>query len=318
MITVSDSTSISRAALILRNGGLVAIPTETVYGLAANALNPYACAKIFEAKNRPHFDPLIVHVSDRIMLDTISDSIPVEIERLIARFWPGPLTVVVKKNTTVPDIVTSGLNSVAIRMPRHDVALAVIREAGIPLAAPSANPFGYLSPTTAIHVEEQLGSRIDMILDGGSCEVGVESTIVKLYDGKIHCLRPGGITLNELAETAGCEAVLSDKGDIPEAPGLLPSHYAPHTKVILINEGDHIEADETAALCLFRKNNYSGHFAGMEILSVSGDLKEAASNLFAALHRLDCLGASVIYAEIVPENGIGVAIMNRLRKAAAL
>lgn len=317
MIFLPGKDVIVNAAEVIRKGGLVAIPTETVYGLAANALNPYACAKIFEAKKRPYFDPLIVHIADYKMLESVASSVPSELQKLITRFWPGPLTVILPKNESIPEIVTSGLSTVAVRMPRHEVTLSLIRESALPLAAPSANPFGYLSPTEAIHVEEQLGMSVDMIIDGGRCEVGVESTIVKYHDGRIYCLRPGGITLEEISETSGCEAVLSDGSDVPEAPGLLPSHYSPNARVVLIDEGEPVDAGDDVALCLFRKNTNKGHFAAVEILSEKGDLREAASNLFSALHRLDGAGASVIYIEKVTEQGIGVAIMNRMKKAAA-
>ncbi|HEY1405003.1 MAG TPA: L-threonylcarbamoyladenylate synthase [Spirochaetota bacterium] len=317
MILSPTDDAISQASDIIRKGGLVAIPTETVYGLAADALNPIACAKIFEAKKRPYFDPLIVHIADHDMIYRLASDIPREIQSLIGHFWPGPLTVIVHKTDLVPDIITSGLHTVALRMPRHPVPLALIRESGCPLAAPSANPFGYLSPTEARHVDEQLGNAIDLILDGGPCEVGVESTIVKYHDGMIHCLRPGGISIAELADISSCEVVLSSFDDLPEAPGQLPFHYSPHAQMILVPEGEKIPSGEDIAFCAFRKNKNTGRFARVEILSPTGNLREAAANLFSALHRLDTSGASCIYAEELPEEGLGLAVMNRLRKAAA-
>lgn len=316
MIFPANEEAIFRAADIIVHGGLVALPTETVYGLGADALNPSACTKIFEAKNRPHFDPLIVHVADMDMFRILSRDVPEQILRLTEKFWPGPLTVVVRKSDIVPDIITSGLPTVAIRMPRHDVALSLIRKSGRPIAAPSANPFGYLSPTEARHVEEQLGGRVDMILDGGSCTVGLESTIVKFHAGKIHLLRPGGIPAEEIERVAG-DLVHSSPDEIPDAPGQMPWHYAPRAKVVLIREGEEIPEQKNAALCAFRINARQNRFIHIEILSPNSDLAQAAVNLFSALHRLDASGADIIYAEEVPENGLGLAIMNRLRKAAA-
>jgi L-threonylcarbamoyladenylate synthase len=317
MIVKPSQETIARASDILRRGGLVGIPTETVYGLAANALDPYACAKIFEAKKRPYFDPLIVHIADRIMLSRIARDIPDPIERLIDKFWPGPLTVVLPKTDDVPDIVTSGLHTVAVRMPAHDVPRQLIQETGCPLAAPSANPFGYLSPTEAIHVDEQLGDQVELILDGGRCIVGIESTIVKYHEGSVYCLRPGGLSIEEMESVLGIRVVMVNDEKLPEAPGQMLSHYAPNARVVIIKEGDPIPEGPESALCAFRENRRSGRFSRVEILSQSGDIREAAANLFSALHRLDASGASIIYAEKVPEEGVGLAIMNRLRKAAA-
>jgi L-threonylcarbamoyladenylate synthase len=316
MIFPADEDSIARAADIIVHGGLVALPTETVYGLGADALNPSACAKIFAAKNRPHFDPLIVHIADLDMFQSLTTAVSEQILRLTDEFWPGPLTVVVRKSDAVPDIITSGLPTVAIRMPRHDVAISLIKKSGKPIAAPSANPFGYLSPTEAKHVEEQLGSKVDMILDGGSCTVGVESTIVKFHNGRIHLLRPGGIPVEEIQRVIGSIAH-SSPDEIPDAPGQMPWHYAPRAKVVLIREGEEIPEQNNTALCAFRSNVRRNQFIHEEILSPNGDFAEAAVNLFSALHRLDASGAKIIYAEEVPEKGLGLAIMNRLRKAAA-
>jgi L-threonylcarbamoyladenylate synthase len=295
----------------------VGIPTETVYGLAANALDPYACAKIFEAKKRPYFDPLIVHIADRAMLDRIVCDVPDIIEKIIEKFWPGPLTVVLPKTKIIPDLITSGLHTVAVRMPDHDVPRKLILESGCPIAAPSANPFGYLSPTEAIHVNEQLGDKVEMILDGGRCTVGIESTIVKFHEGSLYCLRPGGLSIDEMEDALGIRVVMVKDEKLPEAPGQLPYHYAPNARVIIIAEGDSIPEGPESALCAFRENRRLDRFLRVEILSQNGDIREAATNLFAALHRLDASGASIIYAEQVPEKGVGLAIMNRLRKAAA-
>jgi L-threonylcarbamoyladenylate synthase len=316
MIVAASPESIAHAAVIIKSGGLVALPTETVYGLGGDALNPSACARIFEAKKRPFFDPLIAHISDMDMFRHLTNVHDPVVDLLAAAFWPGPLTIVVPRSDVVPDIVTSGLPTVAIRMPRHPVAHAVIEQCRGPVAAPSANPFGYLSPTEARHVEEQLGDAIDLIIDGGRCDVGVESTIVSVVNGKIYLLRPGGIPRETIESTAG-PVYIPEQSAAVEAPGQLPWHYAPKTQLILIPEGEDVPAGESSALCVFRKNTRKGTFRHTEILSPSGSLTEAAANLFSALHRLDASGAEYIYAEAVPENGLGLAIMNRLKKAAA-
>ena len=316
MILTAGSESIAKAAEIIRAGGLVAIPTETVYGLGANALDPEACAKIFEAKKRPFFDPLIVHIAEYQKLDELVTSVPDAAYKLIDRFWPGPLTLVLPRKEIIPDITTSGLDTVAIRMPSHDVARAIIRESGCPIAAPSANPFGYLSPTTAQHVESQLGDAIDLVIDGGMCTVGVESTIVSIDADGVHLLRPGGTPREEIEKAVGKVDAKGSDGTSIKAPGMLESHYAPGAELILVDESEAVVPSHDAAMLSFRKRGYEG-FRFVEVLSEKGDLKEAAVNLFAALHRLDASGVRVIYAHTVPEEGLGIAIMNRLRKASA-
>jgi L-threonylcarbamoyladenylate synthase len=316
MIKKADPESIAEAARIICAGGLVGIPTETVYGLGANALDPAACARIFAAKKRPFFDPLIVHIDDFSSLDELVSYIPDSAYKLIDRFWPGPLTLVLPRRERVPDIVTSGLPTVAVRMPSHDVARAIIRESGRPIAAPSANPFGYLSPTTARHVEQQLGASVDLVVDGGACTVGVESTIVSVDAFGVHLLRPGGISREEIEKAVGPIDTRGSDGISINAPGQLDSHYAPGADLHLVGEDEPLSPSADAALLSFRKTGFSG-FRCVEILSEKGDLQEAAVNLFAALHRLDECGARIIYAHNVPEQGIGLAIMNRLRKASA-
>jgi L-threonylcarbamoyladenylate synthase len=232
------------------------------------------------------------------------------------RFWPGPLTVVLSKREEVPDIVTSGLPTVAIRMPKHPIALSLIEQSECPIAAPSANPFGYLSPTTAEHVQEQLGDQVDLILDGGPCEVGVESTIVSFLEEKPKLLRPGGIPLEEIELTIGpVEITLVE--DTPSAPGMLPKHYAPHTPILLDwSEEDVADyRNRKVGLLAFHKISPALKFNYVEVLSARGDLREAAANLFSAIRRLDGLGLDLILAESVPETGLGRAIMDRLRRA---
>lgn len=317
-LVVATSSTIHQAATFIRAGGLVAFPTETVYGLGADALNPMAVAKIFEVKNRPRFDPLIVHIADVSLMEKLCTLGDERARKLIDRFWPGPLTLVLPKSEIVPEIVTAGLPTVALRMPAHPVALALIREAGTPVAAPSANPFGYLSPTTAEHVKEQLGEKVDMILDGGPCQVGVESTIINLSQPEAVLLRPGGLPLEQIEQTIGKVRIAATDSSRPQAPGQLPRHYSPRTPLrILMGDTPRIPEGKRVGLLAFRHPSENLPYERIEVLSPAGDLKEAAVNLFACLHKLDRAGLDVIYAEPVPAVGLGRAIMDRLMKAAA-
>lgn len=309
--------TIRRAADALSHGGIVAFPTETVYGLGADAFNPIAVARIFEAKRRPHFDPLIVHIAGFDGIDVVARDIPGAARLLADAFWPGPLTLVLPKKDRVPDIVTAGLPTVAVRMPANDVALSLIRLLGRPVAAPSANPFGYLSPTCARHVAEQLGNEVDMILDGGQCDVGVESTIVKIDDSFAELLRPGGLPAEEIERIIGKLQIAEDPSARIDSPGQLKSHYAPKTPVRIVGGIDEVPREDGIGVLAFTGTPRHADFSAVEILSPSGDLREAAARLFLCLHNLDSRGVSVIYAESVPETGLGLAIMNRLRKAAA-
>jgi len=301
------------SAEIIKNGGLVAFPTETVYGLGANALNPVAAAGIFEAKRRPFFDPLIVHIAELSDVETISRNIEPKVLKLMERFWPGPLTLVLEKNESVPDIVTSGLPTVAVRMPVHPAARSLIRAAGTPIAAPSANRFGCLSPTTAGHVLNQIGDSVDLILDGGPCAIGIESTIVKVVNGRVYMLRPGGIPAEEIEDFTGETILAVHSNDKPEAPGQLPYHYSPEKQVILTDKI--INIDERSGYLFFKKPLFDFPAGRSRILSESGDLREAAANLFSHLHWLDMLDINKIYAERVEGAGLGIAIMDRLKKA---
>ena len=312
-----DKELIQQAAEIIKRGGIVAFPTETVYGLGADAFNPLAVARIFEAKRRPYFDPLIVHVASHGDPAKLVIDIPSDAKKLMERFWPGPLTVVLLKREEVPDIVTAGLPSVAIRMPKHEMALSLIEQADCPIAAPSANPFGYLSPTTAEHVRDQLGDQIDFILNGGTCEVGVESTIISFSKGKPRLLRPGGVELEEIESIIGKVEVIPIEEGRPSAPGMLPRHYAPRTPIIL-NWNDKnldIYKNKKIGLLAFREPRNNLKFSKVEVLSKKGDIREAAANLFAAIRRLDALNLDLIVAESIPEIGLGRAIMDRLRRA---
>jgi len=305
--------TIARAAGIIKAGGIVSFPTETVYGLGADALNPSAVAGIFEAKKRPFFDPLIVHIADISTLDKLCLNIDRRAEKLTGKFWPGPLTLVLEKKDIVPDLVTSGLNTVAVRIPSHPVALALIKASGTPIAAPSANRFGCLSPTTARHVESQLNNDIDMILDGGPCSVGIESTIIKIDSSGLYLLRSGGIALEEIEDCAGEKVLIKNAGDIPEAPGQLPWHYSPEKRIIIT--GSAPADDIRGGFLYFTTPLQKSPAERTLILSQKGDLKEAAANLFSHLHTLDSMDIDTIYAEPLPYNGLGAAIMDRLEKA---
>jgi L-threonylcarbamoyladenylate synthase len=314
---MGNPAAIYEAAQIIKQGGLVAFPTETVYGLGADAFNPLAVARVFEVKKRPSFDPLIVHVARTAQLERLVVGIPAEVKKLADRFWPGPLTVVLSKREEVPEIVTAGLPTVAVRMPDHPIALSLIEMAQTPIAAPSANPFGYVSPTAAEHVREQLGRDIDFILDGGPCRVGVESTILGFSEGRPELLRPGGLALEEIESTIGKVVVRRIEREKPGAPGMLPTHYAPRTPMIL-RPRDRITVvrrnGKVGILALRRIEESLGEVP-VEVLSEKGDLREAAANLFAAIRRLDALNLDQILAETVPEEGLGLAIMDRLRRA---
>ncbi|MBA3663836.1 MAG: threonylcarbamoyl-AMP synthase [Bacteroidetes bacterium] len=309
--------NIDHASDLLLNGGLVAIPTETVYGLAANALNEKAVLAVFEAKQRPFFDPLIIHVPD---IESASKYATFQDERLKAlaeKFWPGPLTLLLLKQESIPGLVTSGLAQVAVRVPDHELTLQLLRAVNVPLAAPSANPFGYVSPTTAMHVEKQLGDKIDYILDGGACKVGLESTIVGVEDNKLCVYRLGGLSLEELESVAGkLELRINSSGD-PKAPGQLKSHYAPK-KPLLLGKAEALiknNSDKKLAVICFGNKSFENNITVFN-LSPGKDLKEAALNLFKYLRAADDSQADLVIAELLPETGLGRAINDRLKRAA--
>jgi L-threonylcarbamoyladenylate synthase len=307
----ADPEAISEAARLLQAGELVAFPTETVYGLGADARSDEAVAAIFAAKNRPSFNPLIAHFAEvaQARQEVLFDE---RAEKLAEAFWPGPLTLVLprREGCRVSLLCSAGLDSQAVRLPSHPVARALLSECGIPLAAPSANLFGRISPTLAEHVAEGMGGRVAMILDGGACQVGVESTVVELLEEEARLLRPGAVTLADLERVIGpVKARLS--GPIT-APGMLESHYAPSAAVRL--EAERVGPEE--ALLAFGPKPLQGA-AVTENLSPSGDLLEAAANLFAALHRLDATGAPAIAVMPIPHEGLGLAINDRLERAAA-
>lgn len=313
------STDRAAAVELLRKGDLVALPTETVYGVAANALNPIGVAKIFEVKERPRFDPLIVHLPNRGWLRRIAE-LPSGDRQLILeladKFWPGPFTMVLPKCGIVPDIVTSGLNTVAVRFSAHPVFAEIVGEFDEPLAAPSANRFGRVSPTTAQHVMDELGGRISLIVDAGPTEHGIESTIVAVQDGAIAILRRGPITAEQLSEFAEVITVVGTSKI--SSPGQLPSHYTPKTPLRLVDNAEEFHPQKNYCVGLLAWSSAARSpqvFAAVRILSDRGDLREAAANLFRYLRELDTLGLDLIVAERVPSRGVGAAIMDRLERA---
>ncbi len=313
------------AVSVLRRGGLVAFPTETVYGLGANALDPLAVAKIFDAKQRPRFDPIIVHVAGVEWLERVVREVPEVARRLAEQFWPGPLTLVLPKADRVPEIVTAGLPTCGVRAPDHPLAQQLIRRADLPVAAPSANRFGQLSPTRPEHVQAQLGDRIDVLLDGGPCRVGVESTVLDVTSDPPRLLRPGGVPVEELEAVLGKRVERVPTGgsadeptDRPQSsPGRLPQHYAPRTRLVLLSDPSEVPRQGRVGLLSFRPVEPPGPSVVVEVLSARGDLVEAAANFFAALHRLDSLNLDLICALPFPDHGLGQALNDRLQRAAA-
>jgi L-threonylcarbamoyladenylate synthase len=308
---------IQYAASLLMQGELVAIPTETVYGLAGNALNTNSVLKIFEVKNRPQFDPLIVHVPNIEKAEEYVEEIPNVASVLAHKFWPGPLTLVLKKKAIIPDLVTSGLNTVGIRCPNHELTRKLLQQLPYPLAAPSANPFGYVSPTTPQHVNNQLGNKIHYILDGGVCEVGLESTIIGFEDNEPVVYRFGGLSLESIQRVIGKVKTRTHSTSNPNAPGQLLSHYAPGKKVILGKIEDLLQhyPAHCSGILTFQQNFNSPY---QFILSPAGNIEEAAKNLFAALRSFENMPVEVILTELVPDTGLGRAINDRLRRAAAV
>lgn len=324
----ANEKSIDTVADILRNGGLAAIPTETVYGLAANAFDEQACKNIYAAKGRPSDNPLIVHISDIKMLDDIVESFPEKARILADKFWPGPLTMIMKKSDKIPMVTSGGLNSVAVRFPRHPVAKKIIEKAGVPLAAPSANLSGSPSPTTFQHCVNDLMGRVDAIIDGGPSDVGVESTIISFVDEKPILLRPGYITLEQLRETLGevelSKAVLEKlaEGEKVLSPGMKYKHYAPKCTVIMIKSEKEQYAEylnkkaqdkNVVALC-FEEDVPLLNCKTVCYGSCDNE-KEQAEKLFDSLRKLDDTDADVVYAHAPKITGVGLAVYNRLVRA---
>lgn len=309
----NEKGAIERAVRLLDGGEIVAFPTETVYGLGAVALNRFAVAKIFEVKGRPRFDPLIVHLDSQDRLNEVAEDIPDDAKKLMERFWPGPLTMILQKRRSMPDIVTAGLPTVGVRVPSHPVALELLRVLDKPIAAPSANPFGYMSPTKVRHVKKSFADRVPLVLDGGDSMFGIESTIVSFRREGILVHRHGAVSVEELSEHV---RIVRDErpSGLCESPGELPYHYAPMKPLILVN-GPHEVIESTSSFLAFREPPGPVNARHVKVLSKEGSLREAAANFFSFLIDLDRDDVNVIYAEKVPEAGIGRAVMDRLRKA---
>ena len=318
VLSAASAGALERAVDLLHQGETVALPTETVYGLAADALAEDAVLKIFQAKSRPRFDPLIVHLPNTDWVDQVAivdAAARSRFDRLRKQFWPGPLTFVFPKQTRIPDAVTAGLETVAFRLSSHPVFQKTIAAFGRPLAAPSANRFGRISPTAAAHVVEELDGLIPLVIDGGPTAHGLESTIVALRNDRIEVLRRGPITEEQLSEFG--HVALIDRTQNPEAPGQLPSHYAPRTRLVLVDDGPSCQVDANTRCGLLRwKSGKDPRFVEVRILSERQDLAEAAANLFRFLRELDACNLDLIVAEKVPDEGLGAAINDRLTRAA--
>lgn len=312
-------TDIAKAKTLLLQNELVAIPTETVYGLAGNALEATAISKIFEVKNRPSFDPLIVHTDSLEKVSSFVTEIPDTALKLAKAFWPGPLTLLLPRSEAIPDLVTSGLDRVAVRIPNHSLTLSLLKTLPFPLAAPSANPFGYISPTQVKHVNDQLGDRIPYILDGGACTVGIESTIIGFEGEEAVIYRKGGMSIEAIEKVIGKVKVQQHSSSNPKAPGMLKSHYAPKKPFVLGNIDALIKeyTNDKVGVLSFKKH-FPEISADRQItLSPKADLAEAAQNLFAAMRLLDQMEVEIILAEPMPQEGLGRAINDRLERAAA-
>jgi L-threonylcarbamoyladenylate synthase len=322
--------NIARAAEILKNGGLVAFPTETVYGLGANALDVEAVSRIFTAKGRPTADPLIVHLSGVDQVSLVAAAVSETAQTLMRAFWPGPLTLILPKRPEVPNLVTSDLETVAVRVPDHPVALALIRAAGVPVAAPSANRFGRTSPTTAAHVFHDLEGRVDIVLDGGSTTIGVESTVLDVSSIPARILRPGGVTREMLESVIGAVEVLGQKRK-PEkglpSPGLLEKHYAPHAEMLLFTGQDARAlllasltesrlAGRTVGVLAADEEAEALQAAGAVVYRLGGDMNSIARQIYAGMRWLDGQGVELILCRDFGEGGLGLAIRDRLTRAA--
>lgn len=312
------SKDLAKAVAILNKGDILAIPTETVYGLAGNIYSTGAISKIFEMKQRPLFNPLIVHIGNTSQLSGIVAEFPEAAQKLAAAFWPGPLTMVLKKQETVPNLVTAGKGTVAVRMPAHPLTLELLNSLQYPLAAPSANPFGSISPTTAQHVENYFGDSLAMVLDGGSCTSGIESTIVGFENGQPVLFRLGSLSVEDIEKVVGTIVIKNKKELAPDAPGMLARHYAPNTTTLLVdNAAEYIKSQSTKkiGLLLFDHEIQWPNVSHVEVLSKAGSLKEAAAKLYAAMHRLDSLQLDLIVVERFPDKGLGRSINDRLERA---
>jgi L-threonylcarbamoyladenylate synthase len=312
------SKDISKAAALLTAEEIVAIPTETVYGLAGNIYSEKAIKLIFETKQRPFFNPLIVHIPSVDYLSQIVEYVPEKARLLAEAFWPGPITLVLKKKTTIPDIITAGKDTVAVRVPNHPVALELLKQLPFPLAAPSANPFSSISPTTATHVETYFKDKIKMVLDGGACKSGIESTIIGFENDAPIIYRLGSTSIEAIEAVVGKIEIKNKKETTPDAPGMLERHYAPKTRTILtdnVSECIKQYPNKRIGLLVFNSEFESDAISTQIVLSRGGDMEEAASKLYEALHQLDKENIDLIIAEMVPDYGLGRSINDRLDRA---
>lgn len=316
--------AIKRAASIIRDGGLVAFPTETVYGLGADAMNENAVQKIFEAKGRPSDNPCIVHIASRRMLDMVSIEINANAELLIKEFWPGPLTLVLERKPDVPTSVTAGLSTIAVRMPNNSIALELIHAAGVPIAAPSANSSGRPSPTTAKHVFDDLSGRVDLILDGGDTKIGIESTVLDMTSDPPIILRPGWITKEMLRSVIGAVGESASEQELRRSPGTRHRHYSPRARVILVENG---QSQQIEKLCVEHLDRGPVGFIGHSRLSINNDLfypiyleaeaDKYAHSIYWALREIDSKNPKIIVVEGINDEGVGASVMDRLRRAAS-
>ena len=312
------SKDISKAISLLTKEQLVAIPTETVYGLAGNIYSEKAIKAIFETKKRPFFNPLIVHIPSADLLSSIVDHIPEKAQLLADAFWPGPITLVLKKKTSIPDLITAGKDTVAVRVPNHLTTLKLLKALSFPLAAPSANPFSSISPTTAKHVEDYFKNEIKMVLDGGSCKSGIESTIIGFESDNPIIYRLGSTPIEAIEAIVGKIEIKNKKEVAPDAPGMLERHYAPKTKTVLTHnvlEALKLYKNKRVGLITFQSAIENSYIEVQITLSQTGDLKESASKLYDVLHQLDKKNLDVIIAEKLPNYGLGKSINDRLNRA---
>ncbi|MBF0254735.1 MAG: threonylcarbamoyl-AMP synthase [Candidatus Omnitrophica bacterium] len=332
-LLAKNPADIRTAAALLEEGGIGAFPTETVYGLGADATSARAVAKVFQVKKRPVFDPLIVHVDGLKSLEGLVWEVPRDVRKLLNRFWPGPLTVILPKTEQIPDLVTSGLGTVAVRCPDHPAALAMLRALKKPVAAPSANRFGHTSPTTARAVEAELGMMIDFILDGGPARIGVESTILRPGPGDWEVLRPGGLPIEEIRKFNASVRLATNRGATIEAPGQMDRHYATATPLVYLEKSWKVSLERwkrlrrefTKARAAWPRMAFLGFknvppgdlFEGSKILSCDGKLVEAAAGLFESMRGLDAGEFELIVAECICDGGLGLAMDDRLRRAAS-
>ena len=312
------TSDINKVKTALIEGDIIALPTETVYGLAANIFQDSAVEKIFKIKKRPAYNPLIVHIASPTILEHVAKKIPSKAQELANAFWPGPLTLVLEKQDQIPNRITAGKSTVAIRVPNHPLALKLLNSLDFPLAAPSANPFGYLSPTSAEHVAYYFKKELNFILDGGPCSLGIESTIIGFENERPVLYRHGAIALEEIEKVIGPIQVKNKSNNKPSAPGMLCRHYAPKTKIQItddISQVIKLNNDKKIGVLSFKKFTNSNSDIHQEILSISGNLEESAKNLYASLHRLDRMNLDLIITSFIPEKGLGKTINDRLKRA---